>query len=98
MAAGDSHALGHIVDGDIVRVVELDVFDGVQHILARRRGVVGLRLAGLLHQGGDEEIEVAHHGGLILGLKPAGGVDVGQGRPHPFGVAGVVDGALVCKG
>ena len=27
MTAGNAHALGDIVDGDVVRIVELDVFD-----------------------------------------------------------------------
>ena len=98
MAAGDAHALGDIVDGDIVRIIELDVLDGVEHILAGGRGAVGLGLAGLLHQGGDEQVQVAHHGGFVLRLEPAGGVDVGQGCAHPVGVAGVVDGLLVGKG
>ena len=34
VAAGNPHALGYIVNGDVVGVVELDVLDGVQHILA----------------------------------------------------------------
>ena len=37
MAPGDADALGDIVDGDVVGVVELDVLDGVQDILAGRR-------------------------------------------------------------
>lgn len=56
VAAGHAHAFGHVVDGNIVGIVELDVFDGVQDVLAGRTGVVEAALAGLLHQGGDEEV------------------------------------------
>ena len=48
--------------------IELDVFDGIQHILIGGGSVVGARLAGLLHQGRDEQVEVPHHGSLILRL------------------------------
>jgi hypothetical protein len=41
MAPGDADTLGDIVDGDVVGVVELDVLDGVQDILAGRRGALG---------------------------------------------------------
>lgn len=95
MAPGDADALGDIVDGDVVGVVELDVLDGVQDILAGRRGAVGAALTGLPHQGGDEEVEIAHHRGLVLGLQAAGRVDAAQGRPHPLQILGVVDGSSV---
>ena len=95
MAPGDADALGDIVDGDVVGVVELDVLDGVQDILAGRRGAVGAALAGLPHQGGDEQVEIAHHRGLVLGLQAAGRVDAAQGRPHPLQVLSVVDGSSV---
>ena len=66
--AGNPYALGNVVNGNIVGLIELDVFDGVQHILIGRGGVVGAAFAGFLHQGGDEQVEVTHHGGFILGL------------------------------
>ena len=66
MTAGNAHALSDIVDGDVVRIVELNVFDGIQHILIGGGSVVGARLAGLLHQGRDEQVEVPHHGSLVL--------------------------------
>lgn len=98
MAAGDPHALGHIVDGDVVGVVELDVLDGVQHILAG--GGAGVRLggAGLLHQSGDEQVEIPHHGGLVLGLHPPGLVDAVQRLAHPLRVLCVVHRLLIGKG
>ena len=46
--------------------------------------------AGLLHQRSDEEIKVAHHGGFILRLQPAGGINVGQSGTHSIGVVGVM--------
>ena len=98
VAAGNAHALGDIVNGDVVGVVELDVFDGVEHILAGGRGGVRLAGDGFLHQSGNEQIKVTHHGGLVLGLQPAGGVDVSQGGAHAVRVAGVVYGGVVGKG
>ena len=78
--------------------IELDVFDGVEHILAGGRGGVRLAGDGFLHQSGNEQIKVTHHGGLVLGLQPAGGVDVSQGGAHAVRVAGVVYGGVVGKG
>ena len=98
VAAGDADALGDVVDGDVVGVVELDVLDGVQDVLAGGRGAVGAALAGLPHQGGDEQVEVAHHCGLILRLQSARGVDAAQGSPHPLKVLRMVDGGSVRKG
>ena len=79
-------------------VVELDVLDGVQHILAGRGGRVGLACAGLPHQGSDKQVQIPHHGCLVLWLQPAGGINVGQRCPHPVRVAGVVHGGIVRKG
>ena len=59
---------------------------------------MGLGLAGLPHEGGDEQVEIAHHGSLVLRLQPAGGVDVGQGCPHPLRVLRVVDRCFIGKG
>ena len=78
-------------------VVELDVLDGVQHILAGG-GRVGLACAGLPHQGSDKQVQIPHHGCLVLWLQPAGGIDVGQRCPHPVRVAGVVHRGIVRKG
>ena len=78
--------------------IELDVFDGVEHILAGGRGGVRLAGDGFLHQSGNEQVKVTHHGGLVLGLQPAGGVDVSQGGAHAVRVAGVVYGGVVGKG
>jgi len=98
VAAGDAHALGHVVDGDIVGVVELDVLDGVQDVLAGGGQGVGPACNGLLHQGGDEQVEIAHHGGLVLRLHPAGRVDVGQRDAHGVRVLGTVHRGIVRKG
>ena len=54
--------------------------------------------AGLLHQRSDEEIKVAHHGGFILRLQPAGGINVGQSGTHPIGVVGVMHRRVVGEG
>ena len=97
MAAGDPHALGHVVDRDVVGIVELDVFDGVEDVLAGR-AAAGPALAGLFHQGGDEEVEVAHHRRLVLHPQPAGAVDVLKGFAHLVGALGVVDRLLVREG
>ena len=59
---------------------------------------MGLGLAGLSHEGGDEQVKIAHHGSLVLRLQPAGGVDVGQGCPHPLRVLRVVDRCFIGKG
>ena len=44
-----------------------------------------------------KQIKVTHHGGLVLGLQPAGGVDVSQGGAHAVRVAGVVYGGVVVQ-
>ena len=59
---------------------------------------MGLACAGLPHQSGDEQVQIPHHGGFVLRLQPAGGVDVVQGCPHPVRVAGVVHRCIVRKG
>ena len=53
---------------------------------------------GLLHQSSNEQVEVAHHGSLILRLQPAGGVDVGQGGTHAVRIAGVVHRSVIGEG
>ena len=79
-------------------IVELDVFDGVQDVLAGRTGVVEAALAGLLHQGGDEEVQVAHHGRFVLDPQAPGPVDVFHGLEHFFRALGVVDRLLFREG
>ena len=98
VAAGDPDALGHVVDRDIVRVIELDVLDGVQDVLAGRIGAAGPPLAALLHQGGDEEVEIPHHGRLVLDPQPAGAVDVLHRLEHLVEVLGVMDRPFLRKG
>ena len=53
-------------------VVELDVLDGVEHILAGGRGGVRLAGDGFLHQSGNEQIKVTHHGGPRPGAAARG--------------------------
>ena len=98
VAAGHAHAFGHVVDGNVMGIVELDVFDGVQDVLAGRTGVVEAALAGLLHQGGDKQIKVAHHGRFVLHPQPAGAVDVFHSFEHLVRVLGVVDRLVLREG
>ena len=79
-------------------IVELDVLDGIQNILAGRVGVVGLALAGLIHQGGDEQVQIPHHGRLVLDPQPPGTVNVLHGVIHLLGALGMVDRLLVREG
>ena len=78
-----------------MRVVELDILDGGQHVLAAGRAHVGHRLAGLLHQVRHKDIQIARHQGLALRLRPAGQVDVVQRLPHGLRVLAVVYGVHV---
>ncbi len=45
-----------------------------------------------------KQVQIPHHGCLVLWLQPAGGINVGQRCPHPVRVAGVVHGGIVRKG
>ena len=98
VAAGNPYTPGHIVDGNIVGIVELDVFDGVQHILAGGVGTVGPLLVGLLHQVSQEKIEISHHGRLILHAHPAGAENVVHGFVQRVRMQGMVDRLLIRKG
>ena len=90
MAAADADGLGDVVHRDVVGIVELDILDGGQHILAAGGAHVGHGFAGRLHQVGHKDIEVAGHQGLALGLRPAGQIDVVQRFPHGLGILATV--------
>ena len=57
-----------------------------------------LALAGFLHEGGNEKIQVAYHGRLILNPHSACPEDVVHGVVHFLRVLGVVDGLFIREG
>ena len=89
MAAADAHRPGDVVNGDLMGIVELDVLDGVQHILTAGAGGMDLLFGGLMHQLRQKEIQVAHHGRLVLRLGAAGVEDAQQRLLQRLGPGGV---------
>ena len=80
-----------------MRIIELDILDCIEHILAGRRSRVRLADAGLLHQGSNEQVQISHHGGFVLRLQPTRGINVGQCGTHSLRILRVMHRRVIGK-
>ena len=98
MASAYPDSFGNVIDADVLGVVELDVLDGVEHILGTGISGAAFHFLRFLDQVGHKQVQIPHHHGFVLWFRAAVQIDAVQQFFQGLHVLAAVYGAGIGEG